>query len=183
MPPRSHAGVHLIRHAESMSNAGYATQDPASILLSERGRMQAVRLAESIAEAPDLIVVSPYIRTRLTAEPLCRKFPLVPVEERAAGVEVSPLPPSPHRIGATEEHEQDPARALETVADRRRGELSRPDREEAESGRERHVDDRGGSRHERRGARGPAPRPPDQDEGEPMIGDQRVEGGRRRRGP
>ncbi len=79
--PATASRIHLVRHAESLSNAGHPTTDPASILLTERGRQQAEALALSIAEPPDLIVVSPYVRTRLTAEPLCRRFPQVPVEE------------------------------------------------------------------------------------------------------
>ncbi len=70
----------LIRHAESISNAGQKTENHATIPLSEKGRMEAEQLAESLGIIPELIVVSPYVRTRETAEPLIGKYPHVPVE-------------------------------------------------------------------------------------------------------
>ena len=63
----------FIRHAESIANAGGRTTDIASITLSERGIQQAINLAESFTMTPELVVVSPYIRTQLTAAPLIRK--------------------------------------------------------------------------------------------------------------
>ncbi len=70
----------LIRHAESAANAGGATSDPASIPLSEAGRAQALSIAAALPRRPDLIVVSPFLRTRQTAEPTMSRFPDVPVE-------------------------------------------------------------------------------------------------------
>jgi broad specificity phosphatase PhoE len=63
----------FIRHAESIANAGGRTTDIASITLSERGIQQAINLAESFTMTPELVIVSPYIRTQLTAAPLIRK--------------------------------------------------------------------------------------------------------------
>jgi len=73
--------VWLIRHAESQSNAGEVTDSPHSIGLSEKGRRHAGELAERFPEAPDFIIVSGYIRTRLTAQPTIDRFPNVPVLE------------------------------------------------------------------------------------------------------
>jgi broad specificity phosphatase PhoE len=72
--------IRLIRHAESIANAGGTTSTPRDIPLSDRGRLQAKALADSITERPDLIVLSPYIRTEETARPLLMRFPDCPVE-------------------------------------------------------------------------------------------------------
>lgn len=66
----------FIRHAESIANAGGRTTDIASITLSERGIKQAIDLAENFTMVPELVIVSPYIRTQLTAAPLIRKMDL-----------------------------------------------------------------------------------------------------------
>ncbi len=70
----------LIRHAESAANAGAATSDPASIPLSEAGQAQALAIAAALPRQPDLIVISPFLRTRQTAEQTMSRFPDVPVE-------------------------------------------------------------------------------------------------------
>lgn len=70
----------LIRHAESEANAGLKTSDPAAIPLTEKGKSQAIKLAGQFNEAPDLIIITSYLRTRQTAQPLIDKFPSVPVE-------------------------------------------------------------------------------------------------------
>ena len=72
--------IQLIRHGESTANAGGISKTPACIPLSERGEAQALALVERFPQAPDLIVVSPYLRTHQTAAPLCARFPTVPVE-------------------------------------------------------------------------------------------------------
>ncbi len=71
----------LIRHAESIGNAGKRTTNPAGNHLTENGRAQAALFAGSINEAPDLIVWSSYPRTKETARPLAEKFPNTPAEE------------------------------------------------------------------------------------------------------
>ncbi|RZS34251.1 broad specificity phosphatase PhoE [Herbihabitans rhizosphaerae] len=78
--------VWLIRHAESVANAGAATDDPSGIPVTERGEAQADHLANAIPRPPALIVTSPYVRTKLTARPTLARFPDVthqewPVEE------------------------------------------------------------------------------------------------------
>ncbi|WP_158557875.1 histidine phosphatase family protein [Spongiactinospora gelatinilytica] len=71
----------LIRHAESVANVGEATEDPAAISLTDRGRAQAVHLAASISAPPALIVTSAYARTKQTAQPTLERFPGTPHEE------------------------------------------------------------------------------------------------------
>ncbi|MES2598282.1 MAG: histidine phosphatase family protein [Verrucomicrobiota bacterium] len=70
----------LIRHGESEANAGLPTQSPSCIPLTKQGHRQARDLADSFTEAPELIVVSPFLRTQQTAAPLIARFPQVPVE-------------------------------------------------------------------------------------------------------
>jgi len=77
--------AHLIRHAESIANVGLATDSPAAVPLTDRGREQARRLAEFLPR-PDLLVTSPYERTKATAAPLLERYPTVrqvewPVQE------------------------------------------------------------------------------------------------------
>ncbi len=70
----------LIRHGESVANAGAVTTDPATIPLTEAGRDQARSIAKTITRRPDLIVISSYLRTQQTAGPSIGRFPDVPVE-------------------------------------------------------------------------------------------------------
>lgn len=72
--------IRLIRHAESLANAGAATSTPRDIPLSDKGHEQAKRLAESITNEPERIILSPYVRTRETAQPLLERFRDCPVE-------------------------------------------------------------------------------------------------------
>lgn len=67
--------IRLVRHAESLANAGGATSTPRDIPLSDKGHLQAKALAESVTDRPELIVLSPYIRTAETARPLRARFP------------------------------------------------------------------------------------------------------------
>jgi 2,3-bisphosphoglycerate-dependent phosphoglycerate mutase len=94
------SAIQLIRHAESEGNAGLPTNDPASIPLTQRGHEQAAALAATFSTAPDLIVVSPYLRTQQTAAPLIARFPCVSVEEWAVQ-EFTYLNPMKY-IGTTE---------------------------------------------------------------------------------
>jgi broad specificity phosphatase PhoE len=70
----------LIRHAESLSNAGEPTDAPDTIGLSALGVIQAKKLAEIFPAAPDLIVTTKYDRTGLSAAPLRQRFPDVATE-------------------------------------------------------------------------------------------------------
>jgi 2,3-bisphosphoglycerate-dependent phosphoglycerate mutase len=70
----------LIRHAESLANIGESTSTPREIPLSENGLRQADELAAAITERPDLVILSPYIRSRQTAEPFFELYPDVATE-------------------------------------------------------------------------------------------------------
>lgn len=70
----------FIRHGESESNAGLPSTTDQSTPLTEKGIAQAKLVAEAIKEAPDLFVISPYLRTHQTASPTLDKFLDVPVE-------------------------------------------------------------------------------------------------------
>lgn len=71
----------FVRHGESTGNAGVPCHDLAKLELTEKGREQARLLAEEWTAAPDLIVVSPYLRTHQTAQPTRDRFPAVPVQQ------------------------------------------------------------------------------------------------------
>ncbi len=70
----------LIRHAESLANIGESTSTPREIPLSESGLRQADDLASMIDDRPDLIILSPYVRARQTAEPFFELYPDVATE-------------------------------------------------------------------------------------------------------
>ncbi len=73
--------VHLIRHGESAANAGQASDDPASIPLTELGLSQADYLASTLSFVPDRIIVSSYRRAKQTAAPVISRFPGVSADE------------------------------------------------------------------------------------------------------
>jgi len=79
MPDTRH--VVLVRHGESEANAGAATDDAVSCGLTARGQRQARAVAAWLEPAPDLIVVSSYLRARETAQETCQRFPGARVEE------------------------------------------------------------------------------------------------------
>ena len=81
MTRSSHREVWFIRHGESVANAGARTIEAATYPLSNLGFRQAGQLAAALEVEPDLIVVSPYVRARQTAEPAIRRFPNARVEE------------------------------------------------------------------------------------------------------
>jgi broad specificity phosphatase PhoE len=73
-PTMKHKHIRLIRHAQSIANAGHPTTDHSTIELSVTGILQAAKLAHAIETAPDLLVLSKYSRTNQTAKPLMEKF-------------------------------------------------------------------------------------------------------------
>jgi broad specificity phosphatase PhoE len=73
--------VFLIRHGESESNAGLPTSDPGSIPLTADGHRQAGEIAGALADVPALIVTSPYLRARQTAQPAIARFPAARCQE------------------------------------------------------------------------------------------------------
>jgi broad specificity phosphatase PhoE len=74
------AEVWFIRHGQSIANAGQVTEGTASVPLTALGHQQALAVSTLITTAPDLIVVTPYLRTQQTAVPTLEKFPDVGLE-------------------------------------------------------------------------------------------------------
>lgn len=72
--------IYIIRHGESVANIGEKTDSHDTIPLSEKGKEQAKKLVNEIKIAPNLIVISPYSRTKETAMPFIKKYKSVPVE-------------------------------------------------------------------------------------------------------
>lgn len=100
--------IWFIRHAESLSNAGFPTDTPHEIGLSEKGLAQAEALGVQWQAELDLIVVSRYSRTGFTAAPLLKKMPQVPVITLPVH-ELTFLAPSRY-VGTTETLRREPAR-------------------------------------------------------------------------
>lgn len=73
--------VWMIRHGQSLANAGRETTDPAAIPLSPTGERQATLVAQVFERAPEVIVTSPFLRARQTAQATVDRFPSVPVEQ------------------------------------------------------------------------------------------------------
>ncbi|GET43820.1 histidine phosphatase family protein [Microseira wollei] len=73
--------VWFIRHGESESNAGLPTSDPFAIKLTDRGDQQAKQIALSFTQQPSLIVTSPYLRTKQTAQLTIERFSSTPQAE------------------------------------------------------------------------------------------------------
>ncbi|MCX6720334.1 MAG: phosphoglycerate mutase family protein [Candidatus Staskawiczbacteria bacterium] len=77
--------IWFIRHAESAANADESVKSDDfcgwSIPLSEKGKKQAEELLKHFENAPDLIITSPYVRTKETAKPLLNKHPHTKHEE------------------------------------------------------------------------------------------------------
>jgi probable phosphoglycerate mutase len=71
----------LVRHGESVANAGGKTADPDTNPLTEVGHAQAKAFADRLDCRPTLLVISPFLRAQQSAEPLRQRFPEVPVEE------------------------------------------------------------------------------------------------------
>ena len=71
--------VFLVRHAESVANAGGRTTDPANIPLSSAGLSQATAFAEQVRKEPTRIISSSFLRAIQTAEPLAEKYG-IPIE-------------------------------------------------------------------------------------------------------
>jgi 2,3-bisphosphoglycerate-dependent phosphoglycerate mutase len=75
--------VWLIRHGQSESNAGLPSTDWRAIPLTELGHRQAEHVARVFADPPQLIVTSPYLRARQTAQPTIERYPGAAVDEWA----------------------------------------------------------------------------------------------------
>jgi 2,3-bisphosphoglycerate-dependent phosphoglycerate mutase len=94
--------VILVRHGESLTNAGGKAADHVSNPLTDLGRLQARDFAERLPCNPTLFVVSPFLRAQQSAEPLRERFPNVPVEEWPIQ-EFTFLGPARHRDTSEEE--------------------------------------------------------------------------------
>lgn len=70
----------LVRHAESIANAGFQTSHAHSIPLSPKGLTQAEAIVNDFPIVPELIVTSSFLRTQQTAAPLISKTPDARVE-------------------------------------------------------------------------------------------------------
>ena len=73
--------VWFIRHGESISNANMITKDPDNSELTAVGHNQVEHIVPVFERRPDLVVVSPYLRTWQTAVPTIEYFKPVQVEE------------------------------------------------------------------------------------------------------
>ena len=71
----------LVRHGQSVTNAGGRSADQVSNPLTELGRAQSMEFAERLDCKPTLVVTSSFLRAQQTSEPLRQRFPDVPVEE------------------------------------------------------------------------------------------------------
>jgi len=71
----------LVRHGQSLANAGGTPPDHITVPLTELGHAQAKTFAGGLSCTPTLFLHSPFLRTRQTAEPLLQRFPNVAVEE------------------------------------------------------------------------------------------------------
>ncbi len=67
--------VWLVRHGQSIENAGNAGPGLGLAPLSSEGERQARALAGFLPQAPDLLVVSPFRRSQDTAAPIVGRFP------------------------------------------------------------------------------------------------------------
>ncbi|ORX81096.1 phosphoglycerate mutase-like protein [Anaeromyces robustus] len=72
--------IWIIRHGQSLANSGEKTSIPSTIPLSPIGHQQAEKLLTQVINKPELIVVSPYLRTQQTSKPVCNKYNDTPVE-------------------------------------------------------------------------------------------------------
>jgi 2,3-bisphosphoglycerate-dependent phosphoglycerate mutase len=66
--------IWFIRHGESEANIGLATSYTEEVRLTDTGRSQSSTIAKTFTRAPDLIVSSPYKRSRETAAPTRSRF-------------------------------------------------------------------------------------------------------------
>src|SRR5215471_4860289 len=77
--------VFLVRHGESQANAGFATPDPVKVALTSLGEKQAKEVATFFKESKpltlNLIVHSPFLRTKQTAQATKELFPRAVMEE------------------------------------------------------------------------------------------------------
>lgn len=66
--------VWLVRHGESHSNVGVWSSTPGEVELTEKGEEQANKAAAEITARPDLLIISPFKRARLSAKPIIERW-------------------------------------------------------------------------------------------------------------
>lgn len=69
------AATLLVRHGQSTANAGRPTTSHSEVPLTRLGLRQAAEMAARLERKPDLMVVSPFLRARGTAEAVRRRWP------------------------------------------------------------------------------------------------------------
>jgi broad specificity phosphatase PhoE len=77
MPP---ALTWLVRHGQSTSNAGLPATRYSDVPLTALGHQQAREVANRVQRQPDMLIVSPFLRTHATAEPIRARWPLARCE-------------------------------------------------------------------------------------------------------
>jgi broad specificity phosphatase PhoE len=65
----------LVRHGQSASNAGLPAVGQDDVPLTALGVEQACEIARRVERQPDLLIVSPFLRGRATAEPIRARWP------------------------------------------------------------------------------------------------------------
>jgi 2,3-bisphosphoglycerate-dependent phosphoglycerate mutase len=71
----------LVRHGQSVANAGGTPSDHITNPLTELGHAQAMAFADGFSCEPTLFLISPYTRAQQTSVPLRQRYPGVPIEE------------------------------------------------------------------------------------------------------
>lgn len=67
--------IFLVRHAQSLANAGEKTANPADIPITELGKKQASHISDCLVDLkPEFLIASPYIRTQQTAAPTATRL-------------------------------------------------------------------------------------------------------------
>lgn len=80
-PSSLSAKIILVRHGQSVANAGGLTSHQLNNPLTELGHEQARSFAEAFSGSPTRFICSHYLRARQTSEPLLQKLSAVPVED------------------------------------------------------------------------------------------------------
>jgi broad specificity phosphatase PhoE len=75
------AKITLVRHGQSLANAGGVCADHTTNPLTGLGQSQARAFAEAFCGSPTRFICSHYLRARQTSEPLLQKLSSIPVEE------------------------------------------------------------------------------------------------------
>lgn len=75
------AKITLVRHGQSIANAGGKSTDHTTNPLTELGHAQARSFAEAFTGSPTRFLRSSYLRAQQTSNPLLQKLSTVPVEE------------------------------------------------------------------------------------------------------